>query len=348
VTAGHDAQEWDSRYGGSERVWSGSPNAWVAATIATWTPGRALDLGAGEGRHGVWLASLGWQVTAVDFSAVGIERGRGGAQEAGVEVDWVVADLRTWEPPAGATFDLVLVAYLQLGDDILARARSWLAPGGALVVVGHALRNLTEGVGGPCDARLLHTAAGYRAASEGLVVEQLAEVVRHQLGGDAIDLVLVARRGDAGAAMNGAITNNDNSFRYPLDVRFFEVDSLGVVFNMWYLGWCDEAMSAFMESIGYGYATLRAQGVDAVLRKAELEWLDSLQAFQRAEIAVRVDRVGTTSFRLGYDIERVEAAGPGRTRCARAVITYVCVQIRDRNKVAIPVGLREALVADRI
>lgn len=136
--------------------------------------------------------------------------------------------------------------------------------------------------------------------------------------------------------------NSVEAFRYPLDVRFFEVDSLGVVFNMWYLGWCDEAMSAFMESIGYGYAALRAQGMDAVLRKAEIEWLDSLQAFQHAEVVVRVDRVGTTSFRLDYVINRVDA---GRTRCARAQVTYVCVQISDRTTSPIPHGLREVLVA---
>ena len=194
MTAGHGAQEWDSRYAGSDRVWSASPNAWVSDTIGAWTPGRALDLGAGEGRHAVWLASLGWQVTAVDFSPMGIERGRRGAQELGVDVDWVVGDVRTWEPPAGMTFDLVLLAYLHLEDDVLARARGWLAPGGALVVIGHALRNLTEGVGGPQDARLLHTVAEYRAASKGLEVEQLDEVVRHLPEGDAIDLVLVARR----------------------------------------------------------------------------------------------------------------------------------------------------------
>jgi SAM-dependent methyltransferase len=194
MTAGHGAQEWDSRYAGPDRVWSAEPNAWVAATIGDWPPGRAVDLGSGEGRHGVWLASLGWQVTAVDFSAVGIERGRAGADQLGVAVDWVVADVRSWTPPAGATFDLVLVAYLHLADEILARARDWLAPGGALVVVGHALRNLTQGAGGPRDARLLHTEAGYRAASEGLLVERLGEVVRHLPEGDAIDLVLVARR----------------------------------------------------------------------------------------------------------------------------------------------------------
>ena len=194
MTAGHDAEEWDSRYAGSDRVWSAAPNAWVARAIRGWFTGRALDLGAGEGRHAVWLAALGWQVTAVDFSAVGIERGRDGAQEVGVDVDWVVADVRTWEPPAGATFDLVLVAFLHLEDDVIARARGWLAPGGALVVLGHALRNLTEGVGGPQDARLLHTEGEYRAASEGLAVEHLGEVIRHLPEGDAIDLGLVARR----------------------------------------------------------------------------------------------------------------------------------------------------------
>jgi len=140
--------------------------------------------------------------------------------------------------------------------------------------------------------------------------------------------------------------NSDNAFRYSLDVRFFEVDSLGVVFNMWYLGWCDEAMSAFMESIGYGYATLRAQGFDAVLRKAELEWLDSLEAFQHAEVAVRVDHVGTTSFRLGYDIDQVDQAGQGQTRCAQVAITYVCVGINGRSKAPLPLGLREALGKD--
>ncbi|MDQ1482604.1 MAG: acyl-CoA thioester hydrolase [Actinomycetota bacterium] len=153
------------------------------------------------------------------------------------------------------------------------------------------------------------------------------------------------------------MTMTDSEFRYPLDVRFFEVDSLGVVFNMWYLGWCDEAMSAFMESLGYGYATLRAQGMDAVLRKAELEWLDSLQAFQHAEVAVQVAQVGRTSFRLRYDINRVEPEGvdvgrvevadtaPARgTLCAHATITYVCVGIEGRKTQTIPPGLREALV----
>jgi acyl-CoA thioester hydrolase len=148
-------------------------------------------------------------------------------------------------------------------------------------------------------------------------------------------------------------------FRYPVAVRFFEVDSLGVVFNMWYLGWCDEAMSAFMESIGYGYATLRAEGFDAVLRNASIEWVDSLEAFQHAQVAVSVDHVGTTSFRLQYDIQRVDPQaapadadgkdeeGQQSARCARVEISYVCVGLSDRRKTPLPLGLREALVQDQ-
>src|SRR5665647_1393556 len=153
--------------------------------------------------------------------------------------------------------------------------------------------------------------------------------------------------------MNESILNDDIVFRYPVDVRFDEVDSLGVVFNMWYLGWCDEAMSAFMESIGYGYATLRAQGVDAVLRNAEIEWADSLEVFRHAEVGVLVDHVGTTAFRLRYDIarvdsdridiERADASGQGPTRGAQVAITYVCVAVDGRDKVPIPRDLRAAL-----
>jgi len=150
------------------------------------------------------------------------------------------------------------------------------------------------------------------------------------------------------AVTNEAVPSRRDGFRYPLDVRFFEVDSLGVVFNMWYLGWCDEAMSAFLESIGYGYAALRAGGQDAVLRKAELEWVDSLQAFQQAEIAVRVDQVGTTSFRLVYEIDRVDTSARQRARCARVTITYVCVEIAGRGKTTIPSGLREALAEEQV
>ena len=191
---GRGPQTWDERYAAAERVWSAGPNREVEAVAAGWPPGRALDLGAGEGRHALWLAERGWRVTAVDFSAVGIDRGRQEAARRSVDVEWVVADVTEWEPAPGTLFDLVLVAYLHIPQDVFSRLGQWLAPGGALVVVGHSLRNLTEGVGGPQDPSILHTTDQLRAASDGLEVQRCEEVLRPTDAGDAIDVVLVARR----------------------------------------------------------------------------------------------------------------------------------------------------------
>ena len=129
-----ESQEWDDRYAGRELVWTAEPNMFVVAELQDLAPGRALDVGAGEGRNAVWLASRGWQVTAVDFSAVGLAKGRRLAQNRGVAVDWVLADVRDYQPEPGC-FQLVLIAYLQLReaelDGVLRRAATALALGTA-------------------------------------------------------------------------------------------------------------------------------------------------------------------------------------------------------------------------
>lgn len=196
---GHDGSPerramWDQRYASTDRVWSATPNLEVARIVADWSPGRALDLGAGEGRHAIWLAERHWRVTAVDFSAVGLAKGEKESVARGLRVDWVVADARSWHPPNHTAYDLILAAYLHLPEDVLSRATTWLSPGGAVVVVGHALRNLTEGVGGPSDPALLQTVDGLRAAASGLDIERCEEILRPTDDGDAIDTVLVARR----------------------------------------------------------------------------------------------------------------------------------------------------------
>lgn len=192
-------QVWDERYSAAERVWSAEPNDHVAQIVAPFGPGTAVDLGAGEGRHAIWLAERGWQVTAVDFSEVGIDRGRREAAERSIHerITWVPADVTTWTPPGGHEFDLVLIAYLHLPEDVFGAAASWVAPGGHLVVVGHALRNLTDGVGGPQDPALLNTPDQLREKAAGLEILRCEEVERAtDKGGIAIDVVLVARRAD--------------------------------------------------------------------------------------------------------------------------------------------------------
>lgn len=190
-----DAEQWDERYAASDLVWSAEPNTFVVSLTEDLPVGTAIDLGAGEGRNALWLAEQGWQVTAVDFSSVAVERGR--ARPGGQQVDWQVADVTTYEP--GDSFDLVLVCYVHLSRvtmrQVLSHAASWVAPGGHLVVVAHAARNLAEGVGGPQDADRLPDEELLADVAAALVVERLEEVERDTPEGTAIDIVLRARRG---------------------------------------------------------------------------------------------------------------------------------------------------------
>ncbi len=159
-----DARAWDDRYAASELVWSLGPNALVARECADLPAGRAVDLACGEGRNALWLASRGWQVEAVDFSQVALDKGRGLAAlpEAGVGADaitWRRSDATAW---SGSDLDLAVVAYLQLASpdrgDAVRAAYAALRPGGTFVLVAHDSTNLTEGTGGPRDASVLYTA----------------------------------------------------------------------------------------------------------------------------------------------------------------------------------------------
>lgn len=122
-------------------------------------PGRALDLGCGEGRNSIWLAEQGWDVTGVDFSSVAIDRARDIAERRGVSVRWEVADLNEYEPPR-RWFDLVVDLYIHLIPSkrrtLTRKAADAVAEGGTLVILGHDRSNLDEGYGGPQDLTLLH------------------------------------------------------------------------------------------------------------------------------------------------------------------------------------------------
>ena len=188
---GMDADAWDERYAASELVWSATPNQFVAAECADLPPGTAVDLAAGEGRNAIWLAGLGWQVTAVDFSQVALDKGRRLAAEAlddPARVTWVRGDATTWQP--GEPVDLVVVAYLQLpADQRRAAVRAGLTalrPGGTLLLVAHDSTNLTEGTGGPQDASVLMTAEDVLADLEGLDhrVVRAGRVAREVAPGD--------------------------------------------------------------------------------------------------------------------------------------------------------------------
>ena len=158
-------QMWDERYAANDAVWSRTPNVWVEQVTSGLMPGNALDLAAGEGRNGLWLAENGWDATAVDFSQVALDRAATwAAQRLGDgpgRLITVVADLLEYRPTS--TFDLVLVVYLHLPAEqrrqvLRQAAASAVGPGGRLLAVAHDSTNLTDGVGGPQDPGVLYTA----------------------------------------------------------------------------------------------------------------------------------------------------------------------------------------------
>lgn len=196
---GVEAHDWDERYRGATLLWTERPNQLLVEQVSGLQPGRALDLGTGEGRNAVWLAEQGWRVTAVDFSQVALERGAKIAQRNGVDIEWVKADLTQYRPPA-ATFDLIVILYLHLAPDarrsVLEQAVRGLRPGGRLLVIGHDVENLAAGHGGPQEPSILYTPDRIMAELPGLTVAR-AQTVKRQVeahGGvtAAVDTLVLA------------------------------------------------------------------------------------------------------------------------------------------------------------
>jgi SAM-dependent methyltransferase len=155
---------WNERYRSSQRVWSGNPNPQLVAEAADISPGRALDVGCGEGADAIWLARKGWAVVAADISSVAIERGEQHARDtdpaASARIEWRQADLLT-QPPEPGSFDLVSVQFMQLPPEPRTRLFSALAAsvraGGTLLIVGHHPSDLTTGVPRPPMPELFYS-----------------------------------------------------------------------------------------------------------------------------------------------------------------------------------------------
>lgn len=145
---GATAAYWDDRYGESERMWSGRPNAALVAVVESLQhrdrPGTALDLGCGEGADTVWLAQQGWRATGVDISETAIARAETAAQSVETSpgtTEFVAADLTEWDDDRA--FDLVAASFLHSPmsfprADVLRRAAERVRAGGHLVIISHA------------------------------------------------------------------------------------------------------------------------------------------------------------------------------------------------------------------
>ena len=184
------AQDWDDRYAAAKLVWSRGPNVFVEEFAQDLPVGRALDVAGGEGRNALWLAERGWDATVVDFSEVALSRALqlwaerpDAVHSAGGQVRVQVVDLLV-DDVGYREYDLVLVCYLQLPTSqrrlALQSAARAVAPGGALLVVGHHSDNLTDGAGGPQDPAVLYSQADVVADLDGtgLAVRRAERVSR--------------------------------------------------------------------------------------------------------------------------------------------------------------------------
>ncbi|WP_019631763.1 class I SAM-dependent methyltransferase [Actinomadura atramentaria] len=146
-----DAEFWDERYGSRDQLFSGNPNGVLVTEAADLPPGRALDLGCGEGGDALWLARRGWRVTGVDISEVALRRAAASAADVADRTAWTRADL-TAEPPPAGPFDLVTAQYFPLpvrpDHAALRRLLAAVAPGGTLLFVGHDLADVPSRVDG--------------------------------------------------------------------------------------------------------------------------------------------------------------------------------------------------------
>lgn len=189
---------WDQRHAAQDPIESLEPDPTLVDEVGSLPPGRALDLGAGDGRNAIWLASRGWRVTAVDFSGVALDRGRSGAAASGVQVEWQLADLLEWSPDARC-YDLVTLFFIHLPREerreVYARAADAVAPGGTLLVVAHDRANLADGVGGPQNPDVLVSPGEVAADLSGFRIDR-SETVRRRApeGRGPIDAIVRAVR----------------------------------------------------------------------------------------------------------------------------------------------------------
>ncbi|NNF58384.1 MAG: class I SAM-dependent methyltransferase, partial [Rhodothermaceae bacterium] len=180
-------QFWDGQFADVAFRYGTAPNAFIAAQAGRIPVGaEVLAVGAGEGRNAVWLAEQGFRVTALDLSEVGLAKTRRLADERGVSVETVQADVRVWRPERA--WDAAVCTFLHLGPakrSVLYRAlRTSLRPGGLLLAEWYRPEQVTEGYtsGGPPDVAMMVPLAELRTAfaADELLLAEAVEVVLNE------------------------------------------------------------------------------------------------------------------------------------------------------------------------
>ncbi|WP_458316032.1 acyl-CoA thioesterase [Mycolicibacterium brisbanense] len=133
-------------------------------------------------------------------------------------------------------------------------------------------------------------------------------------------------------------------FSFPIVPRYAEIDQQGVVFNGHYLTWFDETFGALLDHLGESYPDLIASGFDVQVVHSEIDYLASVRWRDAVRVTAQCERLGTTSFTLGFTVLSSDA-----TTTERPAVTgrnvYVVVSTTDWAKRPVPEPLRAALKA---
>jgi len=171
---------WNERYNVEEYIYGTEPNDFLREQSGRLS-GRVLSIAEGEGRNGVFLASLGLEVVGVDGSAVGLAKARRLAESCGVSLETVEADLAEFSPEP-ESFDAVVSIFAHLPSEVRAvlypRLISALKPGGVFLMESYALDQMYKGTGGPKDSDMLMSATKILDELPGLESVVLQEVDR--------------------------------------------------------------------------------------------------------------------------------------------------------------------------
>jgi SAM-dependent methyltransferase len=191
-------RRWSQALSGAHGVAQHPPNGHLVAEATGLPPGLALDAGAGHGSEALWLATRGWRVTAVDFSATALDRGRSRAESLGAEIaeriDWIEGDLGAWAP-SPAHYDLVTCLYVHVAGSVpemVQRLAAGVAPGGTLLLVGHRPVDPATGEPTPAAGQVQVSVETALAALDPRRWEIVAEDRQRQAVGTGVDAVVRA------------------------------------------------------------------------------------------------------------------------------------------------------------
>jgi SAM-dependent methyltransferase len=201
-----DREFWEGRWSQvlrehGDQVARRPPNTHLTAAVEGLAPGRALDAGCGHGSDTLWLATRGWRVTAVDFSAAALSHGRSTADALGADVagriEWIEGDLGDWTPQP-AHFDLVISLYVHIAgsvQEMVRRMAAGVAPGGTLLLVGHRPIDPATGAATPAAGQVqVDVDTAVAALDPDRWEFAIAEDRQRVQTGSGLDAVICARR----------------------------------------------------------------------------------------------------------------------------------------------------------